>query len=178
MSSDPSQYTNMESRSSIIVLIQGISESLSFSLKPEEVRRLQSIVNGENKIASLRTFFCFNTLEGEQVAISNDHIQMVNFLDDIGLFDSPNNSDEPSSWQVDLYFRDRAEPYKCHLENGVAEQEDLDSLFLSLDAHPEDQYGGDWQAFLDEDGEPVYFRTGHILAYVAKPIFYSGELDD
>jgi len=118
-------------------------------------------------------YFCFETIDGGNVALSISDIQMVNFLFDIGHTEKDDTETEEDMDETGrIFFRGKKEPFVT----GFGEPIEALSLFAILDLGEFDNEP--FFSFVDVDGEQVTLRLEEILLFElpASLVSYAEEL--
>jgi len=96
------------------ILIRGFDDFFIYRTSKEVSDDLDALLNTIPNKGTLKTgYFCFETADGANVALSINNIQMVNFLFDIG---NAEKDDEGKGAVMDevgkIYLRGKKDPFK------------------------------------------------------------------
>ncbi len=160
----------------LLFLIRGIVDGFSFQIERQVGERLQHVVSEEEQDDDIRAFFRFESKDGQQIAVSIEDIETINYLFESGVPLTPESSimaeEADDLYDVMLYFRNRVEPIQCVVEG----REELDNVFVELETEP--FMLTKFLSFTDEDGEMVMFNTQHLVLFIVKKHVWSEEFEE
>lgn len=148
------------------VWMRGIPNDLNFIVEQVDAVRVRSLVLREDPELADRAFVCFRCKDGMRVALGIDDIEMVNYLWEIGIGDQGFRLQSDETATVEIYFRDREQPYAARIDS-EPDEDILADLFADLESirfleQP-------FLSFEDEDGEMVDFHAGLVVMVTATP---------
>jgi hypothetical protein len=151
--------------------VHGLEEGFDFNVDRQVGERLQGVLSAEYEDMSILPFFYFQTTDGQQVIVCMTDIEVVNYLFETGISLSPQSCVEAEEdlLEVLLFFRNRAEPWRCNSED----IEQLNRMIEDLATEPFSAYK--FLSFIDEDGEMVTFNAQHLVLCIIKAIDWSAE---
>jgi hypothetical protein len=145
---------------SVRFFMEGLDDCLLYNVSKEEQDRIKLNLEKHNPTSLDNMFLCFETLDGVDVVVNANCIEITNLLFEVADTDKITEpKEEPLGEDCNVLIKliTRKEPYTCYVENS----ESIASFFFSLDGgHFFDSF---FDSFIDEDGEEVYFDARKIL---------------
>ena len=140
------------------ILIKNLDDFFIYKTSKDVCDDLDAVLNnipdggiGEND------YFCFDTTDGGNVALSMNDIQMVNFLFDFGHTEEDDPAEEAMDEMGKICFRGKREPFITDFGEPI----EALSLFATLGLGEFDDEP--FFSFVDVDGEQVTLRLEEIV---------------
>ena len=141
------------------ILIKNLDDFLIYKTSKDVCDDLDAVLNNiPDEEINKNDYFCFDTADGGNVALSMNDIQMVNFLFDFGHTEEDDPEAEDAMDEMGkIYFRGKREPFTTDFGEPI----EALSLFATLGLGEFDDEP--FFSFLDVDGEQVTLRLEEIV---------------
>lgn len=136
------------------LLLKNFEEPFIYELASEEIDRLKDFLPNIHQ-KEVKRFFCFESMNNINVAVSIPDVQLVHFLWEKASHQNIEDEEVYRESSVSFYFRHKAVPYTSDFD----ENADAALLFSMLDSF-DDEIG--FFSFIDIDGEQVSFRLNEL----------------